>query len=207
MVTSPAGCWTAVSHWVNPSHDGPSVPTRPLLHGWAVIHSTVLAPSAPSCTARSCVPPDPPVPRRSWNTRTYPSESTSWSNTRMNGRLLPYPLRTSKVGHGPSPSGTTTSVASRVPSDTSTSTSVRACFVLLPGCVVRVAGLLRGVAGVDGQRRPGDVAALVGRQEQQCVRDVDRLDVGDREGVDPQVHRVELLAGRVFDIGEEQLVD
>src|ERR1700689_1128703 len=66
--------------------------------------------------------------------------------------------------------------------------------------------LLDDGAGVHRQRHPGDVAALVGGEEQHRVADVDRLHPRDRQRVDRLRGGREVFPGRVLEVRAEQPV-
>src|ERR1700722_13790447 len=68
------------------------------------------------------------------------------------------------------------------------------------------AGLLEDGTGAPRQRHAGDVAALVGGEEQHRVADVDRLHPRDRQRVDRLRGRGEVCLGRVLKVRAEQPV-
>src|SRR6266496_4588494 len=65
---------------------------------------------------------------------------------------------------------------------------------------------LEVAAAIDAQLHAGDVARLVGGEEQHGVADVNRLDPGDRHGLHGREGELGVRAGRMFEILAEGLV-
>ena len=63
---------------LKPEYDVPNMPTRPVLHGCAAIHSMAVRRSARSVSvySSSMMPPDEPVPRRSRRNTAKPPSRT-----------------------------------------------------------------------------------------------------------------------------------
>ena len=75
---------------------------------------------------------------------------------------------------------------------------------LLSGVSVLGGASFDGCAGVDGQGDAGDVAGLVGGEEQHGVGDVHRLDPGDGKRVEGLEYRLDFLPGQQGEITREQ---
>jgi hypothetical protein len=74
---------------------------------------------------------------------------------------------------------------------------VLAWLWLLSGVLVLGGASFDGCAGVDGQGDSGDVAGLVGGEEQHGVGDVHPLDPGDGKRVERLKYRFDFLPGDV----------
>ena len=80
--------------------------------------------------------------------------------------------------------------------------STNASFVM---CVVLGGASFDEMTGVDGEADAGDIAGLVGGEEQHGVGDVHRLEPGDGKRVEGLEYRCDLLTGDVTAVVGQQV--